>query len=1802
MRNLCPTLFFLLFFLPVLAYAQVQDDVVSMDEDTEATFSVTDNDEVPDLDVASVDLDPSLSGRQVYLNVPGIGEFEVDDLGNVTFSPTANYFGLVTQPYSVSTMSGDDAGQAQMQVTVNPVNDAPVAEIDAGTTDENTAISIDVTANDTDVDNTVDELVADLDPIANGIQISLVVNGEGTWTASGGTVTFTPESGFSGTAQISYTARDPEGAESNPATITVTVNDINANPVANDDVASTDINTAVVIAILDNDTDDDNALDPATVDLDPGTGGRQTSVSDASGSAVVNGSGVVTFTPATGFTGAASFTYTVDDNAGNTSNTATVTVTVNSTNVAPTAANDEGNTSEGTPVTFDIVSNDTDPDGTIDPASVDLDPSAPGRQDSFSHANGTASVNNSGMFTFTPNAGFVGTVTLSYTVNDNEGATSNIAQITVNVSAGNQPPVAVNDDINGTEDESFTYDLLANDTDDNGLDNSSVDLDPSANGQQTTLAVDGGTITVSSGVITYTPIANYNGTFSFSYTVRDTDGLTSNTATVNVVIAAVNDAPIAGNDVSSTTEGTAVTLNILENDSDVDGTIDPSTIDLNISEAGIQSTRTTGNGTYSVDGTGILTFEPAANYSGVAVIQYNVRDNLGLVSNNASITIDVTAVNAAPVAVDDVATTDENQSVIINILSNDTDDDAIDPTTVDLNPGTGGIQSSVTVEGGMFTVSTSGVVTFSPTPDYFGTAVATYTVNDNEGLTSNTATITVTINAVNEKPVANPDLATTDEDEPVTINVVANDTDDGSIDASTVDLNVSAAGIQNTRTTGEGTWVVDSDGIVTFTPTANYFGTASIQYTVRDNEGLTSDPASITVEIASVNDKPVAVNDSRTINEDTNAVFNVVANDTDVDGQVVASTVDLDIATPGIQSSLSVPEGEFAVDSDGVVTFVPLTNFFGSVTISYTVNDNEGATSDPATITITVNAVNDPPIANNDVENTSQNVPVTINILANDIDVDGTINPVTVDLLPSTPAVADKTRTVASGTYSVDNAGVVTFTPVASFSGTSSITYTVKDNLGATSNAATISVLVDFVNTAPVANDDNATTEEDTPVVIEILANDTDDGSLVPASVDLNTTADGIQTTRTTPEGTFTVVSGVVTFTPVLNFNGTATIQYTVEDNIGVRSEPATITVTVTPVNDPPVANNDNATTPEDTPVQINVIANDTDIDGTIDPATVDLNPDTEEYDRTASVAQGVFTANATTGIVTFTPAENFFGTASVTYNVRDNSGAKSNTATITVTITNVNNPPVFNEIADQRVLRNADTKTVTISGISAGPQETEQVLLSAGSSNTTLIPHPVITYDGFASTATLTFKPQVNQSGSAQITVKAVDAGLNEFARTFTIEVVDVFITSTPPTVALTGETYQYDITITDITDELEIVALQKPAWANLTSTGKNQATLAGVPPAGATNSTVIIQVKDGNSVVDQQEYALTINRRPTSANFGMETVEDTPLPIGADNFILAYSDPDDHPLYEIFFTRLPRHGTLSLGSNPVAAEQRIPVGDLANLVYTPAPDYAGLDTLYFKVRDQYSDAADESYAHLVITPVNDAPRITFLESEPLEVDIGREVPHAISPAFTAEDPEGDDIVSAEIGFRRPNYNGIHDLLTFNNTAKIKGVYDEALGVLTLTGAASVAEYQEAIRSVTYTFMNLQEIMLEPRTFYVILNDASAASEVRERDIKLVFNFVDLKIPQVFTPDGNGMNDLWPFATEDGLEPWSEATIRVFDQRGNLVFDTRGFGAPWDGKKDGVAVPSGTYFYVIDLKYGKISYKGTVTILRAEQ
>ncbi len=131
-------------------------------------------------------------------------------------------------------------------------------------------------------------------------------------------------------------------------------------------------------------------------------------------------------------------------------------------------------------------------------------------------------------------------------------------------------------------------------------------------------------------------------------------------------------------------------------------------------------------------------------------------------------------------------------------------------------------------------------------------------------------------------------------------------------------------------------------------------------------------PPTITVTVNSINSDPVANNDVATTNEDVAVSFNIVTNDTDLDGSINATTVDLDPATAGIQNSRTTTEGVFAVNGSGLVTFTPTANFHGTSTISYTVNDNVGATSNTATITVTINSVNDLPVANNDATATTE--------------------------------------------------------------------------------------------------------------------------------------------------------------------------------------------------------------------------------------------------------------------------------------------------------------------------------------------------------------------------------------------------------------------------------------------------------------------------------------------------------------------------------------------------------------------------------------------------------------------------------------------------------------------------------------------------------------------------------------------------------------------------------------------------------------------------------------------------------------
>src|SRR3954468_3264623 len=244
-----------------------------------------------------------------------------------------------------------------------------------------------------------------------------------------------------------------------------------------------------------------------------------------------------------------------------------------------------------------------------------------------------------------------------------------------------------------------------------------------------------------------------------------------------------------------------------------------------------------------------------------------------------------------------------------------------------------------------------------------------------------------------------------------------------------------------------------------------------------------------------------------------------------------------------------------------------------------TVNDGKATTTGPtAAFTASVASANTPPSALPDAYTTAQGAPLTVpapGVLANDTDADD--NALTVSL----------TQNPLHGTVSLNSFGGFTYTPAAGYSGPDSFSYAASDGI-ATSIPAVVTITVTAApNHAPVAGNDSASTLEDAPVAIAVLSNDSDSDSDTLSVATLGSAAHGVVSVNT---------DGVVLYAPVLNFNGTDSFTYTISDGRG-GSSTATVSVTISAVNDAPTAGNDVATTAEETPVSIAVLVNDTDPD-----------------------------------------------------------------------------------------------------------------------------------------------------------------------------------------------------------------------------------------------------------------------------------------------------------------------------------------------------------------------------------------------------------------------------------------------------------------------------------------------------------------------------------------------------------------------------------------------------------------------------
>ena len=316
------------------------------------------------------------------------------------------------------------------------------------------------------------------------------------------------------------------------------------------------------------------------------------------------------------------------------------------------AANDTAATPLNTAISINILANDTDANG-LNPASVTIVTAPVG--------GGTALVGPTpGFVNYTPALGFAGVDVFAYTVQDTLGAVSNVAVVTVNVAAAVNPsPVAGDDSAATALNTAVVINVLANDTDANGLNPASVSVVNAPAGGSTV-------VDPVSGAITYTPNLGFSGLDSFTYTVQDTLGAVSNVAVARVAVAAgANPPPLALNDSISTLRNTAVSIGVLANDTDANG--------LNLATLTVVTAPVNGTAIVNPAAAGAILYTPAAGFVGTDTFSYTVQDTLGAVSNVAVVTVTVTApaVNLPPVAVNDTITTPQGAPILINILAND---------------------------------------------------------------------------------------------------------------------------------------------------------------------------------------------------------------------------------------------------------------------------------------------------------------------------------------------------------------------------------------------------------------------------------------------------------------------------------------------------------------------------------------------------------------------------------------------------------------------------------------------------------------------------------------------------------------------------------------------------------------------------------------------------------------------------------------------------------------------------------------------------------------------------------------------------------------------------------------------------------------------------------------------------------------------------------------------------------------------------------------------------------------------------
>lgn len=1351
-------------------------------------------------------------------------------------------------------------------------NNPPIAVPDTYSVAEDNTLTIGapgVLANDRDPDG--DRLTARLASLPTQGSVSLSPNGG---------FTYTPNPNFHGTDSFTYDAVDSGFPPfSSRTSVSITVSSVNDAPVARNEMYTLAEDGSISLpapGVLANDTDaDGDSLSAILVS------------STSNGSLKFLSDGSFDYSPNPNFFGQDSFTYLANDRQLD-SKPATVVLDVRSINDIPIARDDsytvpeDGSLNQPAP---GVLANDSDGDG--DSLNVSL-VSGPSR--------GTLSLQSDGSFLYTPFPGVNGSDSFTYRANDDIG-TSSPATVSIQIIPLNDPPTANSQSLFVTEDTPKSITLTASDPDGDSL-TYSISTPPTA-----------GSLSGTPPNVTYTPNLNYNGPDSFIFTAAD--GGASSSATVSITVTFVNDLPVLSDLSNQTINEDTPSGPIPFTISDVETPADSLSVSVSSSDPSLVPPSNMVLGGSGQNRT--LTITPAANRSGQTTISITVGD-----ANEAFTTkgfvLTVNPVNDPPLV----------SSLNDQTINEDNSTGPIPFTVDDLENGPNNLTVTATssngslLPNGNILIGGSGQnrsITLTPLGNQSGQSTISLTVTDSEGGNA-TRQFLLTVNPVNDPPTANNDAILTAEESPVGIVLTGSDPDGNPL--SFIILTPPSRGILN-----------GSPPQLSYVPNPNESGSDSFTFKVNDGS-VDSPPATININIVPMNDPPVAHDQSIETLEDT--PVGITLNGTDPEGTPVSFTI------------LSSPSRGVLNGNAPNFTYVPNPNENGADSFTFRVNDGS-LDSPPVTVRITIAPVNDPPSANNLSIATAEDSPVGINLTGTDPE--GGPLTFTILTLPQ--------RGTLSGA-----APNLTYIPNPNANGGDSFTFKVNDG-GLDSSPATVSITVAVGNDPPAANNLSVTTAEDAPVGITLTGSDPEGDPLT-------------FTILTSPaHGTLNGSPPNLSYVPNPNETGPDSFTFKVSDGV-LDSPPGVVSITISPVNDPPVANNQSVATAERSPVEITL--------GGSDPEAGPLT-----FRIVTTPTRGVL--NGLPPNLTYTPNPTEQGRDSFTF-VANDGALDSSPATVSIEIAGVNDPPV----AHPQSLTTAEDTSIPIVLTGTDPEGSPLTftLLSSPA-------HGIVN----GTPPNLVYVPNSNLSGPDSFTFKVSDGALDSAPATVSINVTPV---NDPPTAnnqtVATAEDAPVGITLSGSDPE------GSPLLYAIV-TGPTRGVLTGPPPSltytpnPGENGQDQFTFRASDGVLDSAPALVTVqiasvNQAPTISDIPDQAIQE-----GNILFDLPFTIGDsESPASALFVSVDSQNAELVPVENIVIGGS----GPNRTLTVFPVAGVSGTALITVTVTDGNGAAASDSFILTANPGVTDGVPIILVHPDSQTVRLGS--PVSLNVAALGDEPLG--------------------------------------------------------------------------------------------------------------------------------------------------------------------------------------------------